>query len=109
MAAVIGVRDWERQLRQRLSIDLELEIDAAGPAARDELSVALDYGAVARRVAALVEGSGCRLIETLAEAIATALLAEFPTSWVRVRVTKPNAVPNAGGASVEIMRGQAER
>lgn len=106
-STVIGVRDWERQLRQPVVIDLELAIDAAVPSATDDLGDALDYGAVARRVTALVEASSYRLIETLAEELATTLLTEFPTVRVTVRVTKPSAVLHAEAVSVEIERGSA--
>jgi dihydroneopterin aldolase len=50
----------------------------------------VDYGRVYQVVKELVEGKPCRLVETLAERIAGALLTGFPVEEVRVRVTKPN-------------------
>ena len=104
VSAVIGVRAWERQLRQPLLIDLSLAIDAAAAAASDQIDDALDYGAVARRVTELTETSNFQLIETLAEAIASMVLDEFAPASVTITVHKPGAVPQAQGVSIEIER-----
>ena len=103
--AVIGVHDWERRLRQTLVIDLTLAADVRTAAARDQLQDALDYDAVARAVTELVENNRFRLIETLAEAIAAHLREQFGIAWLRVRLDKPGAVPNAETVGVEIERG----
>lgn len=104
VSALIGVRAWERAVRQRLLIDLELETDAHRAAARDDLDAALDYGVIARRVCEIVAAARCRLIESLAEQIAQCLLAEFPVERLTVVVHKPSAVPNAGDTCIEIAR-----
>ena len=51
VSTYIGIRAWEQQVLQRLSIDLELEIDAARAARSDDIADALDYGIIARDVA----------------------------------------------------------
>jgi dihydroneopterin aldolase len=101
---LIGVRDWERRVRQTVSVDLELAIDAAEAGHRDDIAATVDYGALARRVTELVAGSSVRLVETLATAIAECILAEFPIRTVRVSVHKPRAVPNARDVAVTIER-----
>jgi len=104
VSAHIGVRDWERAVRQQLFIDLELPTDAAAGANNDDLRDVLDYGAVAQRVREIVAGSNCRLIESLAEMIATRLLGEYAIGRVKIVVHKPSAVPGARDTSVEIER-----
>jgi 7,8-dihydroneopterin aldolase/epimerase/oxygenase len=104
VSARIGVRDWERQVRQRLLIDLELDIDAAAAARSDELTDALDYGAVARSTRDIAIGSNCRLIETLAELIADQVLEKYLVQHVTVVVHKPSAIPGARDTCVEIQR-----
>ena len=104
ISAVIGVRTWERQLRQPLVIDLGFAINAAPASASDALDDALDYGAVARRVTELTEASSFQLIESLAESIAAMVLDEFAPASVTVKVAKPGAVPQAEGVSIEIER-----
>jgi dihydroneopterin aldolase len=95
VSARIGIRDWEQQVLQRLSIDLELEMDAARPAASDDIVDALDYGLVARDVIDFVRASRFHLIETLAEHIAQRLLDSFSVSRLKLCVHKPGAVPDA--------------
>jgi dihydroneopterin aldolase len=104
VSTVIGVRGWERQLRQPLMIDLGFSIDASAATTSDAIDDALDYGAVARRVTELTEASSFQLIESLAESIATMVLAEFAPASVTVKVAKPGAVPQAQGVSIEIER-----
>ncbi len=104
VSALIGVRAWERAVRQRLLIDLEFETDAHRVAATDDLDTALDYGVIARRVCDIVVAARCRLIESLAEQIAQCLLAEFPVARLTVVVHKPSAVPNARDTCIEITR-----
>jgi 7,8-dihydroneopterin aldolase/epimerase/oxygenase len=101
---LLGVRDWERHVRQVVVIDLELGLDTSRAAAEDRLELAVDYGAVARRVREHAESKHTKLIETLADQIAVLILREFRASTVRVRITKPRVIPDAGGASVEIER-----
>ena len=102
---VIGLQPWERQVKQKVRIDLTMETDCRPAAAGDDASVALDYKAVSKRVQQLVEESGFRLVESLAETIAAAVLAEFPRAEsVRVRLAKPGAVRFADAVGVEIER-----
>ncbi len=104
VSARIGIRAWERQVLQRLAIDLEFETDAALTAANDDIADALDYGTIAREVVDFVQRSEYRLIETLAVAIAQRLFEAFPIDRLRVTVHKPGAVPGARDTSIEIER-----
>jgi dihydroneopterin aldolase len=102
---VIGLQPWEREVKQKVRIDLEMTADCRPAAANDNGSFALDYRAVSKRVQQLVEGSSFLLVETLAERIAAAILGEFPRAdSVTVRVTKPGAVRFAEGVGVQIDR-----
>lgn len=103
--AVIGVYEWERLVRQALVIDLEMASDTARAAATDAIVDALDYAAISQRVLALVADSQYQLIESLAEAVARVVIAEFGVPWLRVRVGKPGAVPEADDVGVIIERG----
>ncbi|MCX7063334.1 MAG: dihydroneopterin aldolase [Proteobacteria bacterium] len=104
VSALIGVHAWERQVRQRLLIDLEIETDASRAAAADQLADAIDYGTIARRVTAIVAAAEHRLIETLAETIAQSLLDEYALRRIRIVVHKPGAIPDATDTSIEIER-----
>ena len=103
--AVIGVFDWEKQIRQNLVLDLDLRADVAHAAASDTLEDAVDYKAISQRVVEFVEDSQYQLVESLAEAVARIVREEFAVSWVRVRIAKPFAVRTAQEVGVVIERG----
>jgi len=105
---IIGLQAWERQVKQKVRIDLTLETDVRPAAATDGVAEALDYRAVAKRVAEITEGSAYQLVESLAERIAASVLKEFPRAGaVTVRVAKPGAVRFAASVGVEIRRERA--
>ena len=104
---VIGVYDWERDIRQCLRIDLTMGWDIRAAAENDELEHTLNYAAVAERITTFAHEASFELVETFAERLAALLQAEFALPWLRLRITKPGAVPTARGVGVEIERGQA--
>ncbi len=102
--AVIGIFDWEREVRQRLDIDLEMSFDLRAAAKSDSIDDTLNYKLVAKRVLAFVEASRYKLVEALAERIAVLVLEEFPVSKVRVAVHKPGAIRHSRDVGVIIER-----
>ncbi len=103
---VIGVYDWERQVRQQVVLDLEMAADTRCAAASDAVEDALDYAAVASRLEALIGAAEFKLLETMAEAVCELVMAEFEVPWVRLRLSKPGAVPAARTVGVLIERGR---
>ena len=103
---VIGVYDWEREVRQRLLLDLEMATDNRVPARSGELADALDYHAVASRLQDFAAEQQPLLLETLAEQCAEIVQTEFSVAWLRLRLSKPGAVAGAEAVGVEIERGQ---
>ncbi len=101
---VIGLYDWERQIRQRVSLDLEMAVDTRAAAADDDVDRTLDYAAVAERVIAFVEASEFKLVETLAEHVARLILDEFGVARVSLRLDKPMAVRDAKTVGIRITR-----
>lgn len=103
---VIGAYDWERTIRQCLRVDLWLGWDNRPAAVGDDLSKALDYAAVSTRIQVFASEAQFILVETFAERLVELLMSEFQIPWVRLKLTKPGAVPAAsGGVGVEIERG----
>lgn len=103
---VIGAYDWERNLRQRLVIDLDLEFNCRTAGGTDLLTDALDYASVAAAVTQFVESSRFELLEALAEHTAALLMKDFRVTWLRLRIGKPGAVKNAKTVGVSIERGK---
>ncbi len=101
---IIGIYDWERKLKQTVSLDLDMASDIKLAAARDDITKALDYKQVAKRLIEFVEASEFQLIETLTEQVAALVIKEFKVSWLRLRVGKPGAVSGARDVGVIIER-----
>lgn len=105
---IVGIWDWERKIRQTVSIDLEMGADIARAASSDSIDNTLNYKLVAKRVQEFVADSSFQLVETLAERIAEIVLGEFDVPWVNVRVNKPGAIRGARDVGVEIRRVKSE-
>lgn len=86
-----GVLAEERERGQRFRVDLELAVDLAPAAERDDLAATLDYSAVARVAVDVVEGEPYDLIETVAGRIADQVLIDDRVESVVVTVHKPEA------------------
>ena len=102
---IIGVYDWERQIKQTLSFDLDMATDIRKAAATDNLEFALNYKAVSDRVIEYVAQTHVQLIETLAENVAQLIRAEFQVPWLRLKLSKAGAVLAARDLGVIIERG----
>jgi dihydroneopterin aldolase len=101
---VIGIFDWEREIRQAVSLDLEMEFDIRKAAASDSIDDTLDYKAVSKRLIRFIEQSEFQLVETLAEKCATIVLQEFPVSRLKLKLSKPGAVRGSSAVGVIIER-----
>lgn len=101
---IIGIEDWERKIRQSVSIDLEMGADIRCSAKSDSIDDALNYKAVAKRVEQFVSGSEFQLVETMAEKIAELVLQEFEVPWIQVRISKPGAIRGSKNVGALIHR-----
>jgi dihydroneopterin aldolase len=102
---IVGCWDWERQMPQVVSIDLEMGWDNKSAAVSDDLNDALNYKDVSKRVEDFVQEQEFKLVETAAEGIATLVMQEFSVPWIRVAIHKPYAVSNSKSVGVVVERG----
>lgn len=103
-----GVLPAEREVGQRFLVDVTLFLDLSPAGSADDLERTVDYLAVYRKVEEIVCGRSFKLLETLAEVLAAAIIDAFPVTRVAVRVKKPGA-PLPGcfeTVGVEIARGR---
>jgi len=106
---VIGVFDWEREITQTISLDLQMAFDICKAASTDAIADTLDYKAVSKRLIQFVEASEFQLVESLAEHCARIILDEFPVNWLRLKLSKPGAVRGSSAVGVVIQRGTQTR
>jgi len=103
---VIGIYDWERKVRQIVSLDIDMASDIKKAADSDNIDDTLSYKMVAKRLIGFVEQSEFELVEALAEKICEIILGEFNVPWVRLTLNKPGAVRGSKSVGVMIERGQ---
>ena len=96
----IGVHAHEHGRLQPLVVDVDLDLPPA-PAAR--LADTVNYEAVVEQARAIAAEGHIMLVETFADRLARALLKDPRVSRVRVRVEKPEALPQAAAAGVELV------
>jgi len=102
---VIGIYDWEREIKQVVSLDIDMASDIRAAAASEDIAQTLDYKAISKRLLQFVGDAQFLLIEAMAEHIAVLILSEFAVPWLRLKVSKPGAVREASDVGVIIERG----
>ncbi len=102
---IIGIYDWEREVKQTIALDIEMAADNVKAAASENIDDALNYKAVAKRLIAFTEDSKFQLVETLAESLAAIILNEFKVPWCRLKLRKMGAVTGSRSVGVIIERG----
>ncbi len=100
----IGIFEWERKVKQEVSIDMEFPFDCKKAAASDSIDDTIDYKTITKGVIKFVEESSYQLQETLAENIASLLKDEYGIKSVKLRVSKPGAVRGAKDVGINISR-----
>ncbi len=104
--AIIGIYDFERKNEQPVIINIAMAKDLDEAATSEDLAKTINYQDVAEKTKSLVIEGKFLLVETMAEKIASMILAQFETPWVSIEVSKPNALQDANFVGVKIERGK---
>ena len=108
LRGVIGINDWEREVRQDILINITLTADLSQAAASDDIEDTVNYRTVTKRVIEYVESQEPFTVENLASEIARICLQDSQVQKARVKVEKPGALRFAQSVGVEIERGRAD-
>jgi dihydroneopterin aldolase len=104
--ALIGIYDHEKIKAQRIIVNIDLSVQETDGPMMDEISHVVSYEIIAKKVESILEEGHTNLVETLCEKIASACLKDKRVLAARVRVEKPDIIPNARSVGVEIERGR---
>jgi|TARA_B110000967_G_scaffold206466_1_gene253290 dihydroneopterin aldolase len=102
---IIGIYDWEREVKQTVSLDLEMAHDIRQAAETDDIQYALNYKSIAKRLIGFIEQSEFLLVERMAEEVANIVTGEFSVPWLKLRVSKPGALRGSQDVGIIIERG----
>ena len=112
VSARLGVHAHEKQGPQRVFIGIELAVEDDAVAAGvgpDQLGRVVDYERVVQAARRIAGGEHVLLVETLAERIALAALADPKVVAVRVQVEKPDAFHDVESVGVVVERVRPSR
>jgi dihydroneopterin aldolase len=101
---IIGIWDWERRVKQKIVLDIEMAADIRKAATSDHIDDTLDYKRVSKRLLQFVGDSQFQLVETLTERIAEIVVTEFDVPWVRVRLNKQGAIRGSRDVGILVER-----
>jgi dihydroneopterin aldolase len=101
-----GVSEAEREVGQRLVLDLRLDIGESDATVTDSIEDTVDYGEVCQLVALIAQQRSHKTLERLCSTIANRLLADYDLEGVWVKATKPEPpIPlTVDEVSVEVWR-----
>jgi dihydroneopterin aldolase len=104
---VIGIWGWERQIKQRILIDIEFSADAQR-ITQDNIDETVNYRDVAKKIKKFCEEKRFQLVETMAEQVVKILILDFNVEWATVRVTKPGALSDALNVGITVERNKKD-
>jgi 7,8-dihydroneopterin aldolase/epimerase/oxygenase len=105
-----GVSEAEREIGQRLLIDLRLDVGETDATVTDRVEDTVDYAEVCQLVALVAQQRSYKTLERLCSAIADRLLGDFELEGVWVKASKPEPpIPlPVDDVSVEVWREAGE-
>ncbi len=101
-----GVSEAEREVGQRLVLDLRLDLGEADATITDSIVDTVDYAEVCQLVALIAQQRSHKTLERLCSTIANRLLSDYELEGVWVKATKPEPpIPlSVDEVSVEVWR-----
>jgi 7,8-dihydroneopterin aldolase/epimerase/oxygenase len=101
-----GVSEAEREVGQRLVLDLRLDVGETDATVTDSIEDTVDYAEVCQLVALIAQQRSHNTLERLCSTIANRLLADYELEGVWVKATKPEPpIPlSVDEVSVEVWR-----
>jgi 7,8-dihydroneopterin aldolase/epimerase/oxygenase len=84
-----GVTAAEREIGQRLVLDVRIEIGEPDALVTDRVEDTVDYGEVCQAIALIAQQRSYKTLERLCAVIADRLASQYDADWVSVKASKP--------------------
>lgn len=101
---LIGVYEFERDAKQRIIVDVEIDANLKPAGLSDDVADTLDYGKIAERLAQIADTASYQLLEALGEEMIEAVLHEFNACAVSLTINKPDILDNVDGVGIVLNR-----
>ncbi len=100
LQTVVGIFEWEKNVKQDIVINIEIEFDGSEAIEKDDIEFTVDYKSLTKRIISEVEGREFNLIERIAGDVVKIILEDVRVSKATARVDKPGALRFADTVSV---------
>ena len=100
----IGILDWEKKIKQEISLSYEIDHDNLSASKEDKIEATTDYKTITKKIISFIEENKFELVETFAEKIAEMVIKDFDVNWIKLRVSKPGALRFSKDVGVIIER-----
>ncbi|MCV2528618.1 MAG: dihydroneopterin aldolase [Candidatus Lightella neohaematopini] len=100
----IGIYNWEKVNLQKLIIDLKISYNGSLVQYNEYSKYFIDYKIISDEIILITNNRHFSLLEQLAEYIIQHLIKKFNVFWIKIKISKPNAIPNASNVSVTLKR-----
>jgi 7,8-dihydroneopterin aldolase/epimerase/oxygenase len=104
LRTIVGVYEWEKKIRQELSISLQVTFDGSEAAISDDIKKTIDYKLLRNQIIDHVEKNSFNLVERIASETADIALSFTLSESVRVQVEKPGALRLTDSVSIIVER-----
>lgn len=100
LRTVVGIYEWEKNVKQDVVINIELEFNGDMAVKTDDIKNTIDYKSITKRIIADIEGREYNLIEKIAGDVVDIIMEDTRVERASVRIDKPGALRFADSVSV---------
>ena len=100
LRTVVGIYEWEKNVKQDIVINIELEFDGSMAVKTDDIEHTVDYKTITKKIIAEIESREYNLIEKIAGDIVNIIMEDTRVDRASVRIDKPGALRFADSVSV---------
>ena len=92
LRTIVGIYDWEKETKQDVIINIEMEFDGTKAIETDNIEHTVDYKTITKQIIKMVEGTDFNLIERIAGEAISIVMDNEKVDKASVRVDKPGAL-----------------
>lgn len=104
LETIIGIYEWERAAKQPIILDIDIGTSFAQAIDSDDIQDCINYAEVAEQLAQIAANHQFQLVESFAEHMVAFIFEHYPADWVKLKLNKPQAIPNAASIGIIIER-----
>jgi dihydroneopterin aldolase len=100
----IGIHDFEKEKKQQIKFNIEIDINPLLKATESDLSSIVNYESIINKIKLITQKKHYNLLETLAEDIFSSLFLSKNIIKIKLRIEKPEIIKNTSSVGVEITK-----